>query len=597
MEEINSSKNSEVDSSAIRIRHLTRTKRIRRVASFTIGFIGAIDLFSSLTPPLRRNLHHIRNVLPFGGVTITASVLVALSGLLLIFLARGVRRGQRQALHVVILLLAISTIAHIAKGFDLPVALLSIGVLIFLIATRSYFKARIDLISLRSGVLTLILGGVLTVLAGSLGIKTAVFVADKREHQHYVLSWSSAFFASFERLFAVATVSLPDHIDDIATPVLTTLGISFVLVALSLAFRPVVDRRFIHRSENMGRAFEIVKMYGKGTLDYFALRDDKKTYLYRESLVAYAIYGGVCLISPDPIGPPDEREECFKHFVDFADNQGWTVGVIGAGEDWLDIYKAAGLNTVYMGDEAVVEVQKFSLQGGNFKGLRQAYNRIAKYGYTIEFYDPLEVDGQLKSECQNLIPKTRRGEAERGFSMTLGRIFDPRDKGLLLAVAKDKDQKTVAFCHFVPASGINGFSLDSMRRDPDKSHPNGLIDFVLCATIFHLKEEGYDSLDLNFATFRSYLAGEKGDGTSQKLKKWILTHLSGSMQIESLWKFNAKYYPTWLPRYVAFEAVEMALPTAIAIARAESFAELPVLGRFFTAKPKEDLDEIRKPMR
>ena len=30
--------------------------------------------------------------------------------------------------------------------------------------------------------------------------------------------------------------------------------------------------------------------------------------------------------------------------------------------------------------------------------------------------------------------KSRRGDVERGFSMTLGRVFDPDDAGLLLAI-------------------------------------------------------------------------------------------------------------------------------------------------------------------
>ena len=61
---------------------------------------------------------------------------------------------------------------------------------------------------------------------------------------------------------------------------------------------------------------------------------------------------------------------------------------MGGGEDWLPIYRATGMHDIYIGDEAVVDVQEFSLAGGHMKGLRQAYNRIAKYGYTASFHDP-----------------------------------------------------------------------------------------------------------------------------------------------------------------------------------------------------------------
>jgi lysylphosphatidylglycerol synthetase-like protein (DUF2156 family) len=163
--------------------------------------------------------------------------------------------------------------------------------------------------------------------------------------------------------------------------------------------------------------------------------------------------------------------------------------------------------------------------------------------------------------------------------MTLGRLFDPDDEGLLLAVAWDSDREPVAFCQYVPAAGIDGYSLDLMRRDAGE-HPNGLIDFLVVETARHLKEQGMRRLGLNFATMRAVLAGESGDNVTQRVERWILRRLSGSMQIESLWRFNAKFDPEWLPRYLVYDAPEHLLPIGMAVARAESFWELPIIGRF-----------------
>ena len=137
-------------------------------------------------------------------------------------------------------------------------------------------------------------------------------------------------------------------------------------------------------------------------------------------------------------------------------------------------------------------------------------------------------------------------------------------------------------CQFVPATGIHGFSLDLMRRDP-ADHPNGLLDFALCSTIEHLASRGFEGLSLNFAALRSTLAGEKGDGTVQRAERWFLKRLSNFAQIESLWRFNAKYEPEWLPRYVVFDTAEHLVPVVMAILRAESLWEIPVLGRILAA--------------
>jgi hypothetical protein len=82
-----------------------------------------------------------------------------------------------------------------------------------------------------------------------------------------------------------------------------------------------------------------------------------------------------------------------------------------------------------------------------------------------------------------------------------------------------------------------------------------------------------------------------------------LRRLSGVLQIETLWRFNAKYEPTWLPRYIVFDSAEQFVPVAVQIMRAESLTEVPVIGRLLTtaaakrsgpAVPEEVLAALRE---
>jgi lysylphosphatidylglycerol synthetase-like protein (DUF2156 family) len=256
--------------------------------------------------------------------------------------------------------------------------------------------------------------------------------------------------------------------------------------------------------------------------------------------------------------------------------------VMAAAEEWLPVYRGGGMRHVYIGDEALVDVRRFSLQGGQMKGLRQAVNRVARYGYTVRFLDPSRIDPETGAPMVALMGRNRRGEQERGFSMMLGRLFDPRDTGLLLTVVYGPDGEPVAMCQFVPSAAISGYSLDLMRRDPG-DHPNGLLDFALCSTIDHLRQRGQRGLSLNFAAMRSALEGESGDGIAQRFERWALRRMSGVFQIETLWRFNAKYEPSWLPRYVVYDSPEQLAPALVSILRAESLSEVPVVGRFLTA--------------
>jgi lysyl-tRNA synthetase class 2 len=428
---------------------------------------------------------------------------------------------------------------------------------------------------------------VVTLVTATLGIEA---VSHRPHHLYHLPNIGVVFMACVERLFGQYDIFLPDRIADFVSPVLLAIGVSLLVATLYLLTRPVVDRRLStatsvrERRLSELRAREIVRRHGRGTLDYFALRDDKQFFFFRDSLVAYAVYGGVALISPDPVGPEAERTEVFSAFREFADLRGWTIGVMAAGAEWLPIYHAAGLHYLYLGDEAIVDCQTFTLEGHKMKGLRQACTRLARYGYTVEFLDPSKIDPSRVIPIVELMSLLRRGEGERGFSMMLGRLFDPKDKGLLLTVVYSADGAPAAICQFVPSPAINGFSLDLMRRDPGE-HPNGLIDYALCSTIEHLRQQGAQGLSLNFAAFRSVLDGERGDGTFTRVERWAIKRLSGILPLESLWTFNSKYQPSWLPRHLVYPAAESFVPVVAATLRAESITELPVLGRFLVNDP------------
>ena len=552
-----------------------RTRRVRRLASAAILVAGILDVLDAITPPLRGRLHVLLEYFPLRA-TVAAGALVALAGLALIAIGRGILRGQHLAWQVAVVLLGGTLALHLLAGGDVEESILALAILVLLVVNRREFTASSDWPSLRSAVLALVLGAVAITAMATISIE--LFARLGMHRHHTAIPWPTAWWAGAERLVGIKTVALPPHLDRFLAPTLLVIGVSLVAGTLFLVSRPVVDRRLTSGRAAEFRARDIVRRHGTSTLDYFALRTDKQWFFHRDSLVAYAIYGGICLISPDPIGPFNEREQVWDAFRRFADSHGWVPAVMGAGESWLPIYRESGMHNIYLGDEAVVDVQQFSLAGGEKKGLRQAHNRVQKKGYTVSFHDPSRIGPELSAELVGLMSLSRQGEHERGFSMMLGRVFDPRDTGLLLTVVRGPDGRAAAMCQFVPARGIHGFSLDLMRRDPG-DHPNGLLDFALCSTIEHLREGGYEGLSLNFAALRSTLAGEKGDGAVQRAERWFLKRLSSFAQIESLWLFNAKYSPNWLPRYVVFDTAEHLVPVVMAIFRAESLWEIPVLGK------------------
>ena len=610
-----------------------RDRRVRRFAALLLMAVGFGSLISAMSDPAADRLTFIRNLFPLI-VPEVAAAGAAFLGVGLIVIARSVRRGQRRAWVVCELLLVGVAILHLIKGIDVGEVTVALVSAVLLYVYRESFRAQSDVLAAGRGLATVAVAGGLVLAAGTLAVELSTTLDHARNSLNPTVSWPHAFEAAIARMVGSSAVTLPPRIETFLSPAMLTASVGLLVAALGVAFRPVVARRglaagpsrnvsassvpplagepaataipqgqripaeftsggrvgasadgtVVSGPEGLLLARDVVERHGSGTLDYFALRPDKSFFLWADTLVAHAVYGSVCLVSPDPIGPAAEREEAWHRFRRYVDSRGWALGGLGAGAGWLPIYRSTGMRDIYVGDEAVVDVERFSLEGGRHKSLRQAVNRVAKYGYTATFHDPCELGAELQEGLSVVMTKSRRGDVERGFSMTLGRVFDPHDRGLLMTVVHAPASESgvappVAFCQFVPAPGIDGFSLDLMRRD-DGEHPNGLIDFAVVETIRELKARSMRGLGLNFATMRAVLAGEAGQGLLTKLQAQALKRLGGQMQIESLWRFNAKFDPDWLARYAVYDAPEHLIDVAVAIARAESFWELPLVGRF-----------------
>ncbi len=109
--------------------------------------------------------------------------------------------------------------------------------------------------------------------------------------------------------------------------------------------------------------------------------------------------------------------------------------------------------------------------------------------------------------------------------------------------------------------------------------PSGLSDFVIVEAIKAAPGLGVKRVSLNFAMFRAALERGERIGAGPVLKAWrgLLVFLSRWFQIESLYKFNAKFCPVWEPRFFVFPGGRDAPRIAFAALEAEAFLVLPKL--------------------
>jgi lysyl-tRNA synthetase class 2 len=129
----------------------------------------------------------------------------------------------------------------------------------------------------------------------------------------------------------------------------------------------------------------------------------------------------------------------------------------------------------------------------------------------------------------------------------------------LVLVARDGEGEGAVrgFLHFVPVYGRAAVSLSFMRRDLDT--PNGLTEFMVARAMELLRERGVREASLNFAAFARLM--HSPSGPFERLLGRLAALFNPYFQIESLYRFNAKFFPRWEPRYLVYEGA-LGLPRA-----------------------------------
>src|SRR5207248_2694973 len=217
-------------------------------------------------------------------------------------------------------------------------------------------------------------------------------------------------------------------------------------------------------------------------LGYFALRDDKSVIWSPsgKSCICYRVVGGVMLASADPLGDPEAWPAAIHAFLDSAARHAWVPAVMGCSELGAEIWcREGGLTALELGDEAVIEVAGFTLQGRPMRNVRQMAARVCRQGCTAEVRRVAEIPPGDLERLARRADSWRGSPAERGFSMALGRVGGPGDGNCVIATATERGALR-ALLDFLPW-GSDGLSLGLVRRD--RACPPGVNDFLIVETI------------------------------------------------------------------------------------------------------------------
>jgi lysyl-tRNA synthetase class 2 len=123
---------------------------------------------------------------------------------------------------------------------------------------------------------------------------------------------------------------------------------------------------------------------------------------------------------------------------------------------------------------------------------------------------------------------------------------------------------------------VRGASLDLMRRDRDAE--NGLNEYLVSQMIEAAPAHGIRRISLNFAVFREVFssADQVGAGPITRFNDAALSFASRFFQLETLYRSNDKYKPTWVPRLLCYDPALTVPRAGLAMGIAEGF--VPTIG-------------------
>ncbi len=547
------------------LRVLRRADPLPQLAALAAAVAALVNLASAATPAVAWRHHALLQVEPFEALRVSHALAVPASFVLFVTAFYLWRRRQGAFRLALALLLALGVL-NLLKGLDVEEAAGTFAVAGVLWLGRSSFSVRHDPVTLRSA-----LWRVPALAAGSLLLCIVAVQLGTPEGT----SLATVVRATFDALlWQPGPIVFHDELGRLDQAI-GAVGVLTLLWCAYLLFRPLAAPRAFPDRILRRTAGELVRRHGADTLAYFKLRRDQH-YLFsgdRRAFLGYRVESGVLLVSGDPVGPDDAIPGLLRELSLFAEVRGLRIAALGAGERLLPLWRQLGLRALYLGDEAVVETAAFSLDGRAIRKVRQSVSRLEKRGYAAELHELAELEEAQLVELERVSRSWRKGSPERGFAMSLDALRREDHGDSLVVVARDGDGAARGFLHFVPSYGRPAVSLSLMRREQDT--PNGLTEFLVVKAIEALRALGVREVSLNFSVFARLIHEPKG--SLDRVLGRALLFADAFFQIERIYRFNAKFFPRWEPRYLLYER-RLCLPR-VGLAALWAEGQLPKPGR------------------
>jgi len=518
---------------------------LRVIPAFLLLGLGLVNVISVLTPAISYRLQLLTSFLSAETISVS-NYLVFITGLLLIVTSAFLFRGFKNAWRFAILLCVFSLIGNLAKAIDYEEGIVAFIVLSVLWFTRKqyYIKSNVRLKTIGIETALLVLWGI--VIYGVTGF----YFLDKK---HFGIDFHliDSIKHTFYNFILLDVKDLNPH-TVFASVFLNTIRITGTL-SLGLVFYIYLKPYFIRlesNAEEMVQAKELVKQFGTSPVDYFKTYDDKLLYFgeRRTGLVSFRTSGSFAVVLGQPVCKNTQDELILlEEFEEYCIDSGLRSAYYRVDEASLPLFRLMGKRSLIIGQEAIVDINKFTLEGKNKKSMRNGLNSLEKAGFKTCIYEAPIKDGilqKLELVSRDWLEATNREE----IVFTQG-LFDRKKlKEQTIITIENEDEQVFGFLNIIPDFAPGEATYDLIRKSSDA--PGGVNDALIIALIEYCKLHHYKFLNLGLAPLSGI---EEAKDLPEKTLKFAYEKLQQFRHYRGLRDFKEKFLPEWQNKYLIYE--------------------------------------------
>ena len=508
---------------------------------------GVVSLYSVMGPALPNRMRLLEDLFPLEFIH-TARFLALIAGFVLIVSAINIHRRKRRAYIVVLSISVLAIVFHMAKGLDYEESIVSLLLIGVLVATRRRFTVKSGVPDLRTGMLRLVAAACVALAYGIAGF----WLLDRREFG-ITFHVDDAVRETCRYIVFSGDPGLIPH-TRYARWFLDSLNVmtaTAILYSLYELFRPTIYR-FGTQPNERRLARDIVERHGRSSLDYFKYWPDKSLFFSpsRRSFIAYRVGGSFALALADPVGPDEEIEGIASSFAGYCAENDWGVAFHQTLPDFLPVYERLGFRKLKVGDDAIVDLASFSLEGSRRKGLRHAINKLEDEGVRLAWHEP-PLSDELCAGLKEVSDEWLRigGRRERRF--TLGLFREDYVRTTPVAAAIDGQGTIQAFANRIPSFAKGEATIDLMRHRA--AAPTGVMDFLFVKLFLELRARGFTRFNLGMAPMSGFQEHERASAEEKAIHAFF-QRLNFLFSYRGLRRYKAKFADVWEPRYTVYRS-------------------------------------------